>query len=335
MAKTDRIAPLAILARERVHIADALDAADRLITSGAAYGLPTSDEPLLTYADIQRILPGKDNEWYRLITFFASLWRRYKQILDMDNALMEMLSLSDLPEIPAEDLRILPYPCFYVRLPAGCFNFSVNGKDTDLDGFFAANDVYTDTDGTKTPLIRFLLVSSDCNHVLHYSYLYNAGSIRQSSKCKLANIPYYMLRPADEDMPFLFRDDNTVLPFLLKTVLYIVSHGADIAERTKAAKDPSPKRGAPLKDSFAEITTWDVGVRVGAKWRKSQPSQTTHQKMSITARAPMRPHIRRGHYHHYWTGALSEPDKRKLIVKWQPPIMVTPSGDMPTTLRKL
>jgi hypothetical protein len=34
------------------------------------------------------------------------------------------------------------------------------------------------------------------------------------------------------------------------------------------------------------------------------------------------PHVRRAHWHSYWTGPRKEPKKRELIVKWMPPVPV-------------
>ena len=48
---------------------------------------------------------------------------------------------------------------------------------------------------------------------------------------------------------------------------------------------------------------------------------------------PHRPHTRRGHWHHYWTGTK---DNRKLILKWTAPIFVGGSSDnIITTINKI
>jgi hypothetical protein len=38
--------------------------------------------------------------------------------------------------------------------------------------------------------------------------------------------------------------------------------------------------------------------------------------------ASPRPHYRRAHWHHFWTGPRNVPGERKLILKWLPPIPV-------------
>ena len=48
------------------------------------------------------------------------------------------------------------------------------------------------------------------------------------------------------------------------------------------------------------------------------------------------PHSRRGHWHHFWTGAKDKPEERKLVLKWVAPTMI--HGDQPnetTTVVKI
>lgn len=47
--------------------------------------------------------------------------------------------------------------------------------------------------------------------------------------------------------------------------------------------------------------------------------------------------MRRGHWHHFWTGPMDNAQDRKLVLKWLPPIFVGSSqdGEMPVTLHKV
>ena len=48
------------------------------------------------------------------------------------------------------------------------------------------------------------------------------------------------------------------------------------------------------------------------------------------------PDSRRGHWHHFWTGAKDKPEERKLVLKWVAPTMI--HGDHPnetTTVVKI
>ena len=51
---------------------------------------------------------------------------------------------------------------------------------------------------------------------------------------------------------------------------------------------------------------------------------------------PKSAHIRRAHYHSFWTGKRNEPEKRELIVKLISPIFVNgDSGADKVTVRKI
>jgi hypothetical protein len=53
--------------------------------------------------------------------------------------------------------------------------------------------------------------------------------------------------------------------------------------------------------------------------------------------ASPRPHVRRAHWHTYWTGPRKDPQKRKPVLKWLSPILVNveDGADMPVTIRKV
>lgn len=78
------------------------------------------------------------------------------------------------------------------------------------------------------------------------------------------------------------------------------------------------------------IRTWDVGIRLGPALRKALagrkqspgPSPSSTEQSAQPGRPSLRPHWRRGHWHHYWTGPRSQPTERKIILHWLPPIPV-------------
>lgn len=39
--------------------------------------------------------------------------------------------------------------------------------------------------------------------------------------------------------------------------------------------------------------------------------------------ASPRPHMRRGHWHHFWTGPKNDETNRKLVLKWLSPMMIS------------
>lgn len=78
---------------------------------------------------------------------------------------------------------------------------------------------------------------------------------------------------------------------------------------------------------------WDVGLRIGAALRRSRVAESTDEVLDLpegrTKRSP-RAHVRRAHWHTYWTGPRGKAQVRP--IKWIPPLAVafgdegTPDG---------
>lgn len=111
---------------------------------------------------------------------------------------------------------------------------------------------------------------------------------------------------------------------LATLVLYLCADESDVRpeglgnrRRAVLASEAVSKRAymAPT------VNDWQVGWRIGADLRLALQN---HRVQDASAAQPggasPRPHIRRAHFHAYWTGPRSAPQERR--VKWLPPIPV-------------
>lgn len=106
---------------------------------------------------------------------------------------------------------------------------------------------------------------------------------------------------------------------------------------TCSPRAPGAMAGSCLRRRPAE---WDVGVRMGSALRAAYQAADTASAGGEGA-SP-RGHIRRAHWHGYWSGSIKdgqgEPvpsEKRKFDLRWQPPVAVnlgTVEG-MPSVVR--
>ena len=106
-------------------------------------------------------------------------------------------------------------------------------------------------------------------------------------------------------------------------MLYLCSTESDIPNEPIARS----------KDSYGNprhIRTWDVGIRIGRALRRYKTAVAEHEHG--THDSP-RPHIRRAHWHHFWTGPRE--GKRKLVIKRLSPIPVNfdAADDLPTVVQ--
>lgn len=111
---------------------------------------------------------------------------------------------------------------------------------------------------------------------------------------------------------------------VVSLVLYLCSERPDL--ETQGGSPARPARPKPVKTKKGyryfpakKATIWQAGYRLGEFLRESkggrQPDQGgTHASPS--------PHVRRAHWHTYWTGPKKVPEKRKPVLKWIPPIPV-------------
>lgn len=133
-----------------------------------------------------------------------------------------------------------------------------------------------------------------------------------------------------------------VIPYL-QLVLYLCSTNREVTERRqrgrKRSKGRPSRQGAPK-----EIREWEVGLRIGASIRTYRNQQAISELDSDEDDAPTeegrqqrspRPHVRRAHWHSFWTGPRD--GDRKLVLRWLPPtpVNVTEAEQLPAVLHKV
>lgn len=243
-------------------------------------------------------------------------WRIYKQIYEFDPD-MEKLLLSqgnDDLVIPIEVLSNIPYPSIYIRT-----------KTRDYDGFF----VHFESDVNNGDLeLRFLLVDLDCSVFPISLHLVKNKTISEG-----LDLTMEAIRKNDED--HFFKDGNKLrkiydeeVPELIQLVLYICAQNSEIEEDPVQKKiTQKPKSVKSVKDKYREIQKWDCGKTTGEIIRKIGNKKTYPQSnsMNICSGTSKRPHSRKAHWHHFWTGKIGT-DERKLILKWMPPMFIHGTG---------
>lgn len=111
---------------------------------------------------------------------------------------------------------------------------------------------------------------------------------------------------------------------LVSLVLYLCSQTAEY--RDARGSDHQPGRPKPVKTKRGTRlfppsgpTTWEVSYRLGAAIRAARAAEDREEQEAGARRGP-RPHIRRAHWHTYWTG--SRDGARERVLRWLPPIAV-------------
>lgn len=257
-------------------------------------------------------------------------WRQYKEIYSFSPELVETLFAQADEDIviPCDILRSMPFPCIYIETEHNKSGFFVyweqdfNTQDMELRFTTIENENY----GMKSEPHFSIL-----NCWLHISPGFTiADGIRRGAELCDKNV---RLRKATSTIP-MTKDEITnfytpLVSRLIQLVLYICAENAEVEENPETkpfTRKPAP--GTQPKDVMREVRSWDVGVKFAYNFRKSQSTSNIPGSSSpgTGIGAPKRPHARRGHWHHYWTGSTKD-GSRKLILKWTAPIFVGGSSD--------
>lgn len=103
-----------------------------------------------------------------------------------------------------------------------------------------------------------------------------------------------------------------LFPVAVAAMLYTLSDQPDMARVS------APRQAGSGRISNAKFSMVDVGIRIGAALRNSR--SLASKSPSTGLGASKAPHIRRGHWHRFWTGPRD--GERKVILRWLPPIPV-------------
>lgn len=80
----------------------------------------------------------------------------------------------------------------------------------------------------------------------------------------------------------------------------------------------------------------EVGWRLGAQLAASRTAGEPTDDHGAPAGSGVAPHLRRAHWHSYWTGPRSDPDARELVLRWVAPTLVAAQdAAVPTTVRSV
>lgn len=269
--------------------------------------------------------------WPALISGIAS-WRVTQGVYRFDPDLFRMLIEQPMEGvIPCATLYRLPEWAVYIETPG--MKFPLGNRN--LVGVLA----YLDWDENRQAIneLRFVLFSGDgyrslmsillgdwtIEEAIQHIYdeaLKNSGEFGR----QMAAVPVEQVLPPD----YFTR--------LVNLTLYLCAENADMLVRPH----PSTRVSAIGKlQPPKEPKSWDVGIRIGSAIRKyeNEKIQGTTPRDDSTSHNSPRPHVRRAHWHSFWTGPKDLKD-RKLAIRWLPPIPVNvqqENGENPVVLHRV
>ena len=235
--------------------------------------------------------------------------------------------------IPVEILFHFPEWCIYVETPG-----KKAAEHGDLHGFFALMEYdYND----KHPELRLLLDVSDNPDLfpipLHLSKRTLEENIKsvvveaQKVFAETADPRYANMAPQDDDDQMIARQKELLTP-MVSLLLYICSLNAEFRDATGSGRRPARARPTKTKGELRYFpadkpTIWETGWRTGAAIQKAKEERQRTEGLPKGIHASPVPHIRKAHWHSFWTGPRKNPDQQKIAIKWLPPIPVNIDED--------
>lgn len=260
------------------------------------------------------------------VVYYTHLWRMHRTIYRFDEAISDVLAnqalrVEEYERIPCELLRTIPHRCISVEMHP--FSIQANDIRTGHPGikleFTGEFYLYFEENyrWAKQDALIALFKMRDGELVDFFMPLPENGTIKDS-KSEL----HKYISAAMPDLN-VTEDDVRIqmLPALIavQAALYLQAQNADIQNAPPEPKKKKTKRGSGIKRQQKPSKIIYVGYRVGKLLRAS--ADPDDAKKSETGSAK-RPHARRGHWHHYWTGPKDKPQERKLILRWVAPTMI-------------
>lgn len=254
---------------------------------------------------------------YAYAYVMSNHWRQTKLIYEFDKTLVEELNAQTDLAVASEMLKRLPFECAYIMTP-NLFNYN----DEPVDGFMCLkrHDVlqilfvaWNKKDGTTNE--GLLDIHLDAKTLEESDKLSQEASIRRGL--------------ISGHTPSTHTGNG-----IIQLLLYLCAANADVKERRPTTVNKKTLKAADKRP----VRCWDVGVRVGAtiKRNRSYAAQTQHKGNDHKQHARPRPHLRRGHWSHFWTGKRDSADRER-ILKWIEPVYINANtpDDLPTTIHKV
>lgn len=240
-------------------------------------------------------------------------WRPSQGIYRFDPALYDCIISTPLDgEIPCDVLYRLPEWSCYIEAPGLQW---VTGSE--VFGVFVSLQHFVTTGET-----RLELAADTAEGVRIFPIELSGGTLRDTAYRTLRKV----ISPDSESNEIIENERKMetlyhCLAPMLSLALYLCTVNAEIGDGSRKPKTPLPKRTKKGWRLFPpdQPVVWDVGVRMGAALRAAFHQREMDAEGTGTT---VRPHVRRSHWHGYWTGPKATPELRKLALKWLPPIPV-------------
>jgi hypothetical protein len=253
-------------------------------------------------------LPGEKLVISPIVLGALIAWRPTKGIYRFHPGLYDAVTATDLTgDVPSELLTRLPGYAVYIEAPGLLF------FDKKIIGFWA----YLSSAAKQNAVELVPLFADGSAHGLSVPLGHHPVSdlarLALAAMFEESNMEY---EPTADEWQRL----NACLSSMFSLLLYLCSEKPEIDGWTPPVPQAKFFGGQRRWLQAKSVHAWDVGLRLGAaldlaKQRDAEQDHSTRTGAGV----PVRPHIRRAHWHSFWVGKRGE---QTISLRWLPPIPV-------------
>lgn len=279
--------------------------------------------PLGVIGQFLPICPKKEEPTLNVLATAAlAAWRPAMDVYRFAPDVFQALTSTEIDKIPTAVLG---------RLPAWCLYIEDGGITNDMAGYFV---MLNDSQAYGMELMILMHVRADDSVLMTHIIPLTEGSLEDALKSGLDRFLQEtgQGRLDKEHIPEEpWQQYKAIISQLLSLILYICSEQPDVSPSDGGQSFPpsiptekKTKQGWRLFQA-AKPTIWSVGETIA---RQIQAGR----ELAHGTHAGPRPHIRRAHWHGFWSGTIKpheglEPKPRRFDLRWLPPIPVAMADD--------
>lgn len=305
----------------------------------------------------------RQTEWKDVLStnIVLSMWSQFKMVYKIDNDFFHEIKQTENIITSKETFDKLPFKCFFIDLTEvdNIANFkgawvyitkdSIDGKEVygvniymvqnDNFTFFTYYSWYKFTD--EEPEIEWHSEDLPKSNFIARTFVGEDDLMTKDIR-SLLNNPTDFTKDGLIDVTLDMRDEydprESIVISIFQIMSFIAIDASDVNENatTKSTYRPH-KEGSKIKNKFSEVRMWDVGVQYGKAIRVAKREYKKHierenDSVESKDRKPVRPHIRRAHWHKYHVGE----GRKQTKTLWLAPVYVCGSGkEIPVTIREV
>lgn len=244
-------------------------------------------------------------------------WRPAQDIVRFDPDVLQ--GIADTPldgKLPADVFWRMPAWAIYFDVPLDVDGIAYHGffavLEEDMNDWSRELRLFFVADGKETRPVIIHLGDWDLETALAKSDLV---AVMQAAQMGIDMENLLQTKP------------NPGIVGALNLLLYVCAYGLDGKERQPGASVTYPqarkvKKGWRLYPPDAP-NIHVLGEDMGKQIRESRGKAAGHPGSN----AAKSPHIRRAHWHSFWTGSKKEGGERKILVRWLPPMAIAMGED--------